>query len=74
MKEGNVRPDNLLKILGIDFKGLDEEEREMQKLLVEAYRENSKNLLEEVKKWREVNATATLGEAVRALYNIEEKL
>ena len=74
MKEGNIRPDNLLKAMGIDFKGLDEEEREMQKLLVESYREKGKSFFEEIKKWREANAEATLGQAIRALYNNEENL
>jgi len=74
MKEQDIRPDNLLKAMGIDFKGLDAEEREMQKLLVESYREKGRNFLDEVKKWREANPAATLGQAVRALYNKEENL
>lgn len=74
MEERNIRPDNLLKAAGIDFEGLNEEEREMQKLLAESYRGKGKNFLEEVKKWREVNSAATYGEAIRALYNIEENV
>lgn len=73
MNEGNIRPDNLLKAMGIDFKGLDDEEREMQKLLVESYREKGKSFLEEIKRWRVSHPTATLGDSVRALYKEAEE-
>jgi hypothetical protein len=67
------RPENLLESLGIDFKGLNEEERTMQKLLVEEYKKSHKNLLDEVQKWREDHPKATLGDSIRALYTEMEK-
>ncbi len=69
-----TRPENLLESLGVDFKGLNKEERTMQKLLVEEYKKSHKNLLEEVQKWREGHPEATLGDSIRALYTeIEEE-
>ena len=69
-----TRPENLLESLGVDFKGLNEEERTMQKLLVEKYKKSHKNLLIEVQKWREDHPEATLGDSIRALYTeIEEE-
>ena len=70
-----TRPENLLESLGgVDFKRLDEEERTMQKLLVEKYKKSHKNLLTEVQKWREDHPEATLGDSIRALYTeIEEE-
>ncbi len=63
-----TRPDNLLEAFGINFKGLSEEEREMKKLLVEEYKKHQKNLLTEVKRWREDHREATLGDSIRALF------
>ena len=68
-----TRPENLLKSLGINFSGLSEDERAMQKLLVEEYKKQQKNLLTEVKKWREDHPEATLGDSIRALYEELEK-
>lgn len=63
-----IRPENLLESLGIDFSGLDEEERTMQRLLVEEYKKSKKILIQEVKKWREKNSAGSLGDAIRALF------
>jgi hypothetical protein len=63
-----TRPDDLLKAMGIDFKSLSEEERAMKTLLVEEYKKRQKNLLTEVKRWREDHPEATLGDSIRALY------
>lgn len=63
-----TRPENLLVAMGIDFEGLSEEEGQMEKLLVEEYRKRQKNLLVEIKKWREDHPEATLGDSIRALY------
>ena len=63
-----TRPENLLQSLGIDFRGLTEEEREMKKLLVEKYKKHQKNLINEIKKWREAHLEATLGDSIQALY------
>ena len=69
-----TQPENLLDAMGIDFKGLSEEEREMKKLLVEEYKKRQKNLLNEVKRWRESHSEATLGDSIRALcQEIEEE-
>lgn len=67
-----MRPENLLEAVGVDFKGLSEEEREMKTLLLEEYKKRGKNLIEEIKKWRGDNPKATLNEAIRALYKKEE--
>lgn len=70
----NIRPDNLLEAIGIDFKGLSEEAREMKKLLVDAYKKHQKSLLIEVRKWREDHPEATLEDSIRALYQeLEEE-
>lgn len=69
----NIRPDNLLEAIGIDFKGLSEDERAMQKLLVEEYKKQKKSLMDEVKKWREIHPEATLSDSIRALYEELEK-
>ena len=63
-----TRPENLLESLGINFKGLSEDERAMQKLLIEEYKKHQKSLLNEVKRWREDHPEATLGDSIRALY------
>lgn len=63
-----TRPANVLESLGVDVKGLSEEEREMQTLLVEEYKKTQKNLLTSVKKWREAHLKATFGDAIRALF------
>lgn len=72
-KEPIIRPDNLLEAIGIDFRGLSEDERAMQKLLVEEYKKRQKSLMIEVKKWREEHPEATLGDSIRALYEKLEK-
>ncbi|OGZ42255.1 MAG: hypothetical protein A2W41_00925 [Candidatus Ryanbacteria bacterium RIFCSPHIGHO2_01_45_13] len=69
----NVRPDSLLEAMGIDFKGLSEEERAMKTLLVEEYKKRQKSLMTEVKKWREEHPEATLGDSIHALYEELEK-
>lgn len=69
----NIRPDNLLEAMGIDFKGLSEEERTMKTLLVEEYKKRQKGFLIEMKKWREEHPDATLGDSIRALYEELEK-
>lgn len=63
-----TRPENLLESLGINFKGLNEEERVMQKLLVEEYKKQQKSLLEEVRRWRNSHPEATLNDSIHALY------
>jgi len=69
-----IRPENLLEALGLDVKSLSEEEREMKKLLVEAYKKRQKNVLTEVRRWRENHPEATLGDSIRALYKeLEEE-
>ena len=64
----NIRPDNLLKALGLDFEGLSEDERAMRTLLSEEYKKQQRNLMVEVKKWREAHPEATFGDSIRALY------
>lgn len=73
MEEKNISTNSLLGALGIDFKGLSDEARERQKLLVESYREKGKSFLEEIKRWRVSHPTATLGDSVRALYKEAEE-
>ncbi|HEY4477366.1 MAG TPA: hypothetical protein VJB56_01950 [Candidatus Paceibacterota bacterium] len=68
-----TRPDNLLEAVGIDFKGLSDEERAMKTLLVEEYKKRQKNLLTEVRKWREDHPEATLSDSIQALYGELEK-
>lgn len=69
-----TRPKNLIESLGINFKGLNEEERAMQKLLVEEYKKQQKSLLEEVRRWRKNHPEATLSDAIRVLYReLEEE-
>lgn len=63
-----TRPENLLGALGIEFKGLSDEERTMQQLLREEYKKRQLNMLTEVQKWRADHPDATFGESVRALY------
>lgn len=63
-----------MKTIGIDYKGLNEEERTMQKLFIEEYRKKKKSLLDEVRKWREKHPESTLGEAIRALFELENKM
>ncbi len=54
---------------------LSEEERAMQGLLLEKYKEQKRNLLDEIRKWREDNPEATYGDSVRALYKeLEEEV
>jgi hypothetical protein len=67
-----MRPENLLEAIGIDFRGLNDEERAMQGLLVEEYKKKGRNLIREIKEWREKNPQATLGEAIRALFEQEK--
>jgi len=69
----NIRPDNLLEALGINFKGLNEEERAMKELLIEEYKKKGKSLLVELKKWREEHPDATLSDSIRALYEKLDK-
>lgn len=45
----------------------------MQALLAEEYKKQGKIYIDEVKKWREKNPQATLGEAIRALFESGEK-
>ena len=55
--------------------GLSEEERAMQGLLLEKYKEQKRNLLDEIKQWREDNLEATYGDSIRALYKeLEEEI
>lgn len=69
-----TRPENLLEALGIDFKGLSKEERAMKTLLIEEYKKRKKSLGVAVKKWREDNTEATLGDSICALYKeLEEE-
>jgi len=70
-----TRPKDLVKTLfGVDYKGLSEEERAMQKLLVEEYKKHQKNLLDEVRRWRDGHPEATLNDSIRALYKeLEEE-
>ena len=68
-KEGYGRPADLLKSVGIDYKGLSEEERAMQKLLLEDYKRRGIVFVDEVKKWREANPQSSFNDAVKALYN-----
>ena len=72
MRPEDLRPENLLEAIGINFKGLDDDERAMQKLLLEEYKKKGKFLVDEIRRWRELNPKATLGEAIRALFE-EEK-
>ena len=72
-KDGFTRSENFLEDIGIDYKGLSEEERAMKKLLLEEYKKKGKGLLIEVRKLRDENPIVTLGEAIRALYKIEEE-
>ena len=67
-KEQYTRPENLLEALGIDYKALTEDERTMQKLLVERYKEEGKSFIDEIKKWRESNPDSSFGDAIQALY------
>ena len=70
----NIRPDNLLEAIGIDFKGLSDEERAMKTLLIEEYKKQQRSLLTEVKRWREEHPEATLGDSICGLYKeLEEK-
>lgn len=69
-----TRPENLLEALGIDFKGLSEEERAMKTLLIEEYKKRGKSLGVEVKRQRENHPETTLGDAIRVLYKkLEEE-
>ena len=63
-----LRPDDLLESMGISFKGLSDEERVMQGLLIEEYKKRGKNLLEEIKNLRVNSPTMSLGEAIKSLY------
>jgi hypothetical protein len=73
-KKSYTRPDNLLEVIGINFKGLSEEERVMETLLAEEYKKHKKSLISELKKWRTNHPDATLGDAIRALYQeLEEE-
>lgn len=63
-----TRPKNLLEALDIDVKSLTEEERIMQKLLVEKYKTDGKSFVDEIKKWREVNTDKSYADAIKALY------
>ncbi len=68
-----IRPENLLESFGIDFKGLNEEERVMKKLLIEEYKKRQKNLLIEIKRWQEEHPKATLNDSIYSLYKELEK-
>lgn len=68
-----TRPEKLLESSGKYFKGLSDEEREMQKLLVEEYKKRQMNFLDEVRRWRKDHSEATLGDAIRGLYEQFEK-
>lgn len=63
-----MRPENFLGAIGIDFRDLDDEERAMKGLLIEQYTKEARSLVREIKEWREKNPKATLGEAIRALF------
>ena len=45
-----IRPKNLLEALGFDFKGLSEDERAMQQLLVEEYKKKTKEFWDDILK------------------------
>ena len=69
MQEKNyTRPDNLLEALGINFQPLSEDERAMKSLLLEEYRKSDKNVLEEVRRWRDQHPGASLADSIRGLY------
>ncbi len=68
-KEFYIRPDNLMDaIFGEEVPQLSEEEHAMKSLLLEEYRKDQKNLLETLRHWRSDHPGASLGEALRALY------
>jgi hypothetical protein len=70
-----TRPENLLKALGIDFKGPNEEEQIMKKLLAEEYKKRKRSLIDAIRQWRESHPEATLGDAIRSLYKeIEDEI
>ena len=56
------------------YKELSEDERAMQKLILESYQKEGKVYMKEVQRVRETNPKMSLGEAVRKLYEeIEEE-
>lgn len=59
-------------ITGEKHQVLNDEQREMMHLLSEEYKKKGRNLLVEIKKWREENPSATFAEAVVTLYKTEE--
>lgn len=68
-REPFIRPDNLMKaVFGEDVPELSAEEQAMKSLLMEAYKKSQKNLLEVLRSWRSEHSEASLGEAIRALY------
>lgn len=74
MTEGEfTRPKDFLEAIGIDYAGLSEEERAMKKLLLEEFKKAKRSLGLEVREWRAKNPASSLGDAIRALYEIEEK-
>lgn len=63
------RPDNLVEAMGIHgAQTLTEEERTMQGMLREEYKEKNRPLIEALKAYREAHPEASLGDAIRALY------
>ena len=69
-----IRHDDFLEsFLGEKVKVLAEEEQEMKSLLAEMYKKRGKALYDAIKKYREENEAATLGDAIRALYRKEEE-
>jgi hypothetical protein len=68
------RPDNLVKALfGIDYKGLTEDERTMQKLLIERFKKSGRSVGREIMNWRKAHSDGSYGDAVRAIFEAEEK-
>jgi hypothetical protein len=64
----DIRPDNLLEAFGFAYQGLTDEAREMQKQLIEEYKKSGKNVMREVKQWRESHPDASYEDAIRALH------
>lgn len=70
----NMRSDDVWgAFFGGETNGLSEDERAMQRLLVEEYRKQGKVYLDEIRAWREKNPKATMNEAIRALFDKEQQ-
>ncbi len=69
-----LRPDNLLEAIGLKgIKGLTEDERAMQRLILEVYLKEGKVYLKEVQRVRATEPKMPLGEVVKKLYEEIEK-